>query len=176
MTTIAAKFDATVGDWLWGWDSQVSRGHYARRHNLSKVFKIDGGVTIGAAGAVSDANLVHFMKLVKRGVNESSYEYMVKKFVPTLRKTLDESGRLEVHDGVAGSDSGLLVQVGGDLFSVSHDFGVCAEDGYMALGSGAHFAIGAMEAGASVKKALKVAKKLDVYTGGELHFAWGAVA
>jgi ATP-dependent protease HslVU (ClpYQ) peptidase subunit len=42
---------------------------------------------------------------------------------------------------------------------------------FIAIGSGANLAMGAMAAGASAKKAIKIATQYDIYTGGELQNA-----
>ena len=39
---------------------------------------------------------------------------------------------------------------------------------HIAFGSGAHFALGAMDAGASVKKAIQIACNRDIYSGGHI--------
>lgn len=66
-------------------------------------------------------------------------------------------------DGIA------LVVLQGRIFEISFDFTVEESDKpYHGIGSGSRYAIGAMAAGKSIKKAIQVAAELDLYTGGEL--------
>lgn len=65
----------------------------------------------------------------------------------------------------------FLIAIGGEIFDISDDFAVCIDiDGIYGIGSGSSIAIGALKAGASIKKALEIAADKDPYTGGPFYF------
>jgi ATP-dependent HslUV protease subunit HslV len=68
----------------------------------------------------------------------------------------------------------LLVLKRGSIWQVSSDLpGLLQEGGFpFSVGSGGEFALGAMHAGATPLEAVRIASKLDVYTGGPLDVLW----
>ena len=61
----------------------------------------------------------------------------------------------------------FLIAIGGEVFDIADDFAVCLDaDGIYGIGSGSSLAIGALKAGASIKKALEIAADKDPYTAG----------
>ena len=61
----------------------------------------------------------------------------------------------------------FIVAVGGELFEVDDNLGVTkSKDGFYGIGSGAPFALGALEAGADSETAIEIAAKLSAYTEG----------
>ena len=64
----------------------------------------------------------------------------------------------------------LLIHFHGKMFwAVAHKLELNEiTDNYYAIGSGAHYALGAFELGASVSEAIRAATKWDQHTGGEI--------
>jgi hypothetical protein len=61
---------------------------------------------------------------------------------------------------------GLVLTVKGDIFIFDQlDKWMLVSEPHASIGSGSMFALGAMEAGGSVKDAIKAATKLDPFTG-----------
>lgn len=65
-------------------------------------------------------------------------------------------------------DGGALVVLAGKIFEVYSDFTVNEVLEFGGVGSGSDYAVGALAAGKSVRKALEIAADLDPYTGGDL--------
>lgn len=68
----------------------------------------------------------------------------------------------------------MLVLRKGSIWQVSSELpGLLQEGGFpFAIGSGSEFALGAMHAGATPLEAIRIASKLDIYTGGPLDVLW----
>lgn len=123
-------------------DTQVSAGG-ARVGRVQKVHNIRG-VLVGASGTLSVCQ--RFTDWVRGGC---------KGDAPALK---DEDG-----DG-----SEAFMVVGDHIVSFGkHGPDVICADKY-ASGSGWHFALGAMEAGASAEDAVRIAMRLDSGSGGEV--------
>ena len=91
---------------------------------------------------------------------------MITKFVPAMRECLEEN---DYKSDPSDKDSGfsMLIAFDGELFDIGDDFSVLLNgDGIYGVGNGAKYAIGALDAGASVEKALEIAAKNDIYTSG----------
>jgi ATP-dependent protease HslVU (ClpYQ) peptidase subunit len=59
----------------------------------------------------------------------------------------------------------FLIIIGGQIFELADDFSVTLDGkGYYGVGSGSDFAIGALNAGATLKEALKIASDNDAFT------------
>jgi hypothetical protein len=59
----------------------------------------------------------------------------------------------------------FLIAVGGQVFEIADDMSVTLDStGFYGVGSGSPYAIGALEAGATVQQALEIAAKNDAYT------------
>ena len=60
----------------------------------------------------------------------------------------------------------FLIAYKGTLYEIDETFTVyMRDDGYYGIGSGARWALGALQAGADWQKALEIAEKNDIYTG-----------
>lgn len=123
-------------------DSQITDGN----HNFSqvqKVFKLDGYL-LGVAGTFSEC----------QGYKSWIETSMDMKVFPEETEV----------DGCA-----LLYDTNKELlYLLEKNEKIILGDEFVAIGSGAQFAIGALEQGASAKKAVQVASKYDVYTGGDI--------
>ncbi|UYL04522.1 hypothetical protein EPNKCIFM_00220 [Klebsiella phage KP13-16] len=150
MTTIATRNGVMVSD------GQVSWGDRIDQTNLKKVRKINGCL-VGGAGRLS--SVLQFFKWFEEWSDaqvvqgESPH---VQVFIPENIDDEDFTGIVVFTDGVI-----FMYEGGKRCYEI-----VGAE--YYAIGSGADFALSAMDAGASAEDAVKVAIKRDVFTGGEL--------
>lgn len=97
----------------------------------------------------------------------SAYRFMVSRFVPDLRRALQDD--LGVRwDGTEGSNLQALVIVNGLLFGLDTDGTVLVHRyGLLAIGSGSGYALGALMAqdALNLKEAVDIASLLDAYTG-----------
>ena len=150
MTTIATRNGVMVSD------GQVSFGDRIDQTNLKKVRKINGCL-VGGAGRLS--SVLQFFNWFEEWSNaqvvqgESPH---VQVFIPENIDDEDFTGIVVFTDGVI-----FMYEGGKRCYEI-----VGAE--YYAIGSGADFALSAMDAGASAEDAVKVAIKRDVFSGGEL--------
>lgn len=172
MTTVIAKRNAD-GTVDLGADSLSSGGTGPTKSQ--KLTEINEQFWIGVAGRTRYSNVLGYTKVPY--VHDSDFAepdfdvrgYLITKVIPAWVKGLEDSfGRIpdqkeDWPDGV------ILVVIKGRLFNVSWDFTVTESLGdTMGIGSGSSFALGAIAAGKSVRKALEIAAELDPYTGGEL--------
>ena len=92
------------------------------------------------------------------------YEFLVAQFSPTLQKALNTNGFVGQKDDDAGAP--MLVAVAGEVYQIASDGTVMEDaDGLYGIGTGAPYAIGAIEAGAELEEALRIAERFDIYTG-----------
>lgn len=93
-----------------------------------------------------------------------TYEFLVSTFSPNLQKALSTNGFVGSKEDDAGAP--MLVAVAGDLFQLASDGTVMQDaEGIYGIGTGAPYAIGAIEAGAELHEALTIAERYDIYTG-----------
>jgi ATP-dependent protease HslVU (ClpYQ) peptidase subunit len=108
---------------------------------------------------------------------------MTKKFIPSMREAFIKAGFEGKEDGdSAMHDSNLIVSVSGVLYPIFNDYSWDREARrvYYA-GSGGDVALGALEAlnytrittpeaaEKVVRRAIEIACKHDIYSGGEIH-------
>lgn len=177
MTTIIARKNSN-GTVDLGADSKSSTG--GESHHVEKIAEVNKQFHIGVAGRTRYGNLLKYIDVPNLHPAEyktsdyDPFEYLITNVVPAWTSGLDKQfGKIpdQKEDwpwGVA------LVVIQGRIFHIDHDFAVyeAARD-WDGIGSGAHYAIGALAAGKSVEKALEIAAEHDLYTGGELHVLKG---
>lgn len=93
------------------------------------------------------------------------YTFMVSRFIPEMRKVHEETGyTLKDDEGFE-----FIVGLRNVLYYIASDYSVLkTKTNVYGIGSGASYAIGAYEAGTTVHKALKIASKYDLHTGGKI--------
>ena len=166
MTTIVGM--CKNGVVILGADSQVTDGDRINNDlRMEKITKNNGYLIAGAGDATPCDILQHIFVPPVPTVSERKnlYKFMITKFVPSMRECLDENGWKPVH----GDDSGfnMLIAFDGELFDIGDDFSVLLNNkGIYGVGNGAKYAIGALEVGATVEKALQAAADNDIYTSG----------
>lgn len=145
-------------------DSQTSSDNRPyRHHQLGKLVR-RGDYIIGAAGSGLACDLTQYVWSPLPYDGTDPAHFVRSQLVPDLRSTLDSN------DWQTNVDKDetlqLLIAVAGCIFQVESDFTVLMRsDGLYAIGSGAAYAIGALEAGASPNEALQIAARNDIYTG-----------
>jgi hypothetical protein len=92
------------------------------------------------------------------------YHFMISKVVPSLKLCFKENEyKWDVEDDE--TKFAFLIIIGGQIFELADDFSVTLDGkGYYGVGSGSDFAIGALNAGATLKEALKIASDNDAFT------------
>lgn len=149
MTTIAYRDGVIVSD------GQVSFGERIDQTSLKKVRKINGCL-VGGAGRLS--SVLQFFSWFEDWSNAQVVQGdspHVQVFIPEGLDDEDFTGLVVFTDGVI-----FMYEGGKRCYEI-----LGAQ--YYAIGSGADFALSAMDAGASAEDAVKVAIKRDVFSGGE---------
>ena len=144
----------------------------------------NNGVLIAVSGASRGGNITQFgWKPPKPGATIDLDSFMTKKFIPSMRKAFQDAGFEGKEDGdAAWQDSNLLVSIRGVIYPIFNDYSWDREARrvYYA-GSGGDVALGALEAlnyskistpaaaEKAVRRAIEIACKHDIYSGGEIH-------
>lgn len=163
MTTIIYR------DGEFAWDSQTTwlRAHYG----AAKVFE-NGGVTFGVAGSARTSDVLEFASIPEMDSHKPGFntrEWIITSLVPAILGSLREVGALEERNGLADTDSILILSVRGEAGYLSGNGAFVRDDsGLLGVGSGSKYALGAVRAGASLEEAVKIATELDMYSGGEV--------
>lgn len=166
MTTIVAV--EGENDIKFAWDSQTTWMGRAMLGGV-KVFE-NGPVTFGVAGGARSADILKHMSIPDRKDYEPGYNnesWIVRTLVPAI---VAEFKEVEASDaGSFDTDSHIILVVGGEIGYLSSNLSwVTDSSGVYAVGSGSDYAIGALMAGVSVKRAVEIASQWDLYTGGDV--------
>lgn len=162
MTTILGK--QFENGFILAADSQVTSGDTPYRHSVMQKISRVGDLWIAGAGDAAICDVIQHMwtppKLPK-DVGDA-YNLMVKEIVPSMRWAVEKSGvKLEKED-----DFEFIVGFSNRLFVVSGWVTMASEAGIYGIGTGAPYGIGALAAGAKIDKAIAIASKYDINTGG----------
>lgn len=161
MTTILA-IETLAGIQI-GCDSQATGGDKIQMEQ-PKIFANNGAV-YGVAGVALLANELRYADLPKppEDVVETD-RWMTRELTPTLRAIIEQIPMKADDDG--DFQLQLIVVANGRAYEVGGNTGwIRNTAGIYAIGSGGHFAAGAISAGASLQAALEIAAKHDPYTG-----------
>ena len=144
----------------------------------------NNGALIAVSGASRGGNIAQFgWKAPKPRVNENLDLFMTNKFIPSLRKAFQDAGYEGKDDGAAAEhDSQLIVSICGVIYPIFNDYSWDREARNVYYsGSGGDLALCALEAlnytrattpeaaEKILKKAIEIAIKHDIYSGGEIH-------
>ncbi len=164
-TIIAVKDKKTV---TFGWDSQTTwlgRG----MNGGQKVFR-NGAVVFGVSGLGRMSDILRFLDVPAIRTYEPDFDtehWIVTSLVPAILKAASDAQVAEVINAQANTESSVIISVNGVVGYLSGNLSfVTDETGVYGVGSGSDYAIGALRAGASVQKAVEIARELDLYTGG----------
>lgn len=182
MTTLAA----IQGDgWaVIGCDSRASDDSGRYMDLATHKIVNNNGILIAVSGASRGGNIAQFgWKAPKPRVNEDLDKWMTTIFIPALRKAFQDAGYEGKDDGAAAEhDSSLIVAVRGVIYPIFEDYSWDREARNVYYsGSGGDIALGALEAmnfskitspqvaKKTLTKAIEIAIKHDIYSGGEIH-------
>lgn len=171
-------------------DMELGGTHVTTLREGSSKVATNGKYILGAAGDVRAINLLHHVfqpptpppNLKGKKLDQ----FITAKFIPALRECFDQHGYStpdkEEKEHVAEQASTILVVIHGTIYVVDGDYSWASDAyGIYALGSGAPYALGAMQiltknrkptvqqAKAHALKALSVAAKYDPHTGAPYH-------
>jgi hypothetical protein len=113
----------------------------------------NGSYLLGAAGDMRAVNLVGYV-FKPPVINPTSYgvkldKFITTHFIPELKKCFEENSYSK--DGE--HDSQLLVIVNGTIYEIGEDYSWAHDSfGVYAVGSGAHYALGAMHSSLDNRK------------------------
>ena len=165
MTTIVAvQNDDGV---TFGADSLVTS---TRKFNHPRMIKISqrGQYIIAGSGLSSFCDVAqHIWNPPKPTVEDRKdyYHFIIAKVIPSLKQCFKDNDLKLDEDKDDDPRFAFLIAVGGEVFDIADDFAVSmTSSGFYGVGSGSSLAIGALEAGASIDKALEIASKHDPYT------------
>jgi ATP-dependent protease HslVU (ClpYQ) peptidase subunit len=157
------------------------------RMNQPKVVAV-GKYLIGVAGDTRGANVVQHAfnppVLPPKLLGAKLVKFMVSHFVPAYKECLEShgAGRPQYDDQPAQSANEILVCANGTVFQIDEDYGTETDTcNLYAIGSGAHFGLGALQAYTNGKrvvqtnakqlllKSLTVSVKFDSGSGAPFH-------
>lgn len=157
------------------------------RMNQPKVVVV-GKYLIGVAGDTRGANVIQHAfnppVLPPKLLGAKLVKFMVSHFVPAYKECLEAhgAGRPQYDDQPAQSANEILVCANGTVFQIDEDYGTETDTcNLYAIGSGAHFGLGALQAYTNGKrvvqtnakqlllKSLTVSAKFDSGSGAPFH-------
>ena len=166
MTTIVAvQYEDKV---TFGADSQVT-SPTGRRSSHPLMVKISerNDFIIAGSGECAPCDIAQHLWIPPIPNNKDwndLYHFMISKVVPSLKACFKEQEYKWDSDDDETKFC-FLIAVGGQIFEISDDFSISLDSkGFYGVGSGSNYAIGALSAGATLAKALKIASDNDVYS------------
>jgi ATP-dependent protease HslVU (ClpYQ) peptidase subunit len=156
-------------------DSRAASGNDASQVKNPKIFA-NGNVIFGVAGSLRVANLLRHIAVPRWPDREADRllwdgdvdAWVTLELLPAVSGALHAFGEIKTdEDGHSGVEADMLVVAGGRIYEVAGDFSWNRNhlDQY-AIGSGAPYALGALEAGADTLTALSIAARHDTETAG----------
>ncbi len=151
-----------------GADSQTTgaTGRLASHTQMTKI-SLRGEYIIAGSGECAPCDIAQHIWVPPTPTAKESkdlYHFMIAKVVPSLKACFKENEyKWDVED--EETKFAFLIIIGGQIFEVADDFSVTLDGkGYYGVGSGSDFGIGALNAGATLKEALKIASDNDAFT------------
>ena len=162
MTTILGK--QYENGFILAADSQVTSGDTPYRHSVMQKISRVGDLWIGGAGDATVCDVIQHMWTPPKLSKDISNPYltMVKEVVPSMKWAVEKSGVKPEKD----DDFEFIVGIANKIFVVSGWAVLASESGIYGIGTGAPYGVGALAAGAKIDKAIAIAAKYDVNTGG----------
>lgn len=147
-------------------DSRVTtdKGRPASHPTVSKISKIGKYLVAGAGMAAPCDVIQHCWKppSATKAAAKDLFHFAIVELVPSLRELLNS---YQVPNKTDDDGFELLIAVKGQLVEIDSDFNCSMrDDGFYGLGSGSDFAVGALQAGVTWKRALQIAAHNDVNT------------
>ena len=144
----------------------------------------NNGILIAGSGAGRGSNILQFgWRAPRPKAGQNLDVFMTKTFIPSMRKVFIESGYDMKADGEAAAhDSEFIVSIHGVLYPIYEDYSWDREESNVYhSGSGSDLALGVLEAlnyqkcknvkeaEKIVYRAVEIAIKHDIYSGGNVH-------
>jgi ATP-dependent protease HslVU (ClpYQ) peptidase subunit len=166
-------------------DSGVATQIATLRDSTGKV-AVNGKYLLGAAGDLRAINILHHaFQPPTPAVNikgKKLDQFVTTKFIPALRECFETQGyaspQNEQSEHMAEHNSTIIMSINGVIYIIDGDYSwISGSDGVFAVGTGAQFALGALQclipkyplsiqtAKKIGMKALTIAAKFDPYTG-----------
>lgn len=143
MTCIAAARQPD-GSILVGADSQVSAGDLKFYPVGSKILQ-KHGFTYASAGTTRLLDILSYAMEEPEGYAEMDAKaWLIQKWVPEIRRLLNEAGLKEVVNNVETHESTAIIVMQGRIFAFWSNFSITEHAEYFAMGSGREFALGAL--------------------------------
>lgn len=151
-------------------DNQVTSTRKYRHPKMAKITE-RGPYLIAGSGEVAACDIAQHIFVPPKPTADDKkdlYHFMIAKFVPALKKCFkDQEYKWQptVDYDEYETKFMFLVAICGEVFEIADDLAVTLDDsGIYGVGSGSDIAIGALHAGATLDKALKIAAKIDPFT------------
>lgn len=148
-------------------DSQVTSGDTPYRHAMMQKISRVGDLWVAGAGQADVCDTLQHMwtppKFSK--TPDNLYRWMIIEIVPSMKWALEKANLPPKKEDEV---SVFMIGAYNTLFIVDSGVVMMREDGLYGIGTGAPYGIGAMAAGMSPEKAVAVAAKFDVNTGGRI--------
>lgn len=166
MTTIVGL----VADKMYmGSDSRGTYGYERLPMQCQKIFRGDKFL-MGGSG-----NYGFVQHVFRQNFSAGSYtpEVFIGEIVIPFLLKMAETGLYKVQENENNTESSLMIMMDRRIFGIFTNLTFAEQGKLECIGSGAHFARGSMETSSGkpedrVRKAIQVAKKCDVYTGGKV--------
>ena len=154
------------GSCLLAADSRTTN-EIGRPYHHDKVAKITerGKWLIAGAGDPQACDIIQHIWIPPKQEVKDDYKYMVTKVALSIRDCLKKNG---YEKDKSDRDGGFvfLIAYNGTIYEIDETFTIyLRDDGLYGIGSGARWAMGALQAGADWQKALEIAEQNDIYTG-----------
>mgnify|MGYP006279753633 CR=1 FL=1 len=170
MTTIVGKVTPTKAHI--GADSLVTADRKYSHPDMVKVVE-RGPYLIAGAGESAACDIIqHIWKppIPTKEDKPDLYHFVISKVIPSMKECFKQNEYRWDKDSDE-TKFAFLIAIGGEIFDISDDFAVCLDaDGIYGVGSGSSLAIGALKAGASIKRALEIAAEKDPYTASPFYY------
>jgi ATP-dependent protease HslVU (ClpYQ) peptidase subunit len=170
-TIIAVQSDDGV---LFGADSQVTASN-GRKYSATRMVKISerNGYIIAGSGECAPCDIAQHLwnpPTPTAKDKKDLYHFMIAKVVPSLKQCFKDNDYKPNSDDDDNAFS-FLIALCGELFEIADDFSVSLDDsGFYGVGSGSGYAVGALNAGATVEQSLIIAARNDAYTSAPFIF------
>ena len=150
-----------------GADSLVTAG---RKYNHPRMVKISqrGHYIIAGSGLSSYCDVAQHIwnpPTPTAADKKDLYHFVIAKVIPSMKSCFKDNDLKLDAEKDDEPRFAFLIAVGGEVFDIADDFAVSlTSSGFYGVGSGSSLAIGALEAGASIRESLEIASRHDPYT------------
>jgi hypothetical protein len=166
-------------------DSQTSWGNLKANCSPMGKIAVNGKFLIAAAGTVRGMNIIQHAFIPPAIRNKDLDRYMVRSFIPALRREFILAG-YDMKDGgeIASHDNDFIIAVNGTLYFIDEVYGIERnKENLHVSGTGRQLALGAAVALGidesedyeqvvdTLVQAVETAIKFDIYSGDEVQIA-----